>query len=237
MDVLINGFLGINGLSLTKTCLMSDGVAAVGGADIALKKSDVKKEYVRDMSEAVAGLNFTHGRYDVLIDFSSSKATLSISEYILKTCTPALILTTGQSEKDIKLLKRAAKVAPVAVVKNASLGINAVAKILRPLSSYLDGFNVGITETHRRGKKDTPSGTALLLKDCIAESVPNSSVEMNSVRLFNEFGRHEIIFRSGEEQVTVTHEVLSRSCFYSGAIRIAKKLIKMPAGFYTDADF
>ena len=189
------------------------------------------------MSEAVNGLNFIDGRYDVLIDFSSTKATPYISEYVSKTCTPALILTTGQSEKDIKLLKRAAKIAPVAVVKNASAGINAVAKILRPLSSYLDGYSVGITETHRRGKKDSPSGTALFLKDCIAESVPNSSVEMNSVRLFNEFGKHEIIFRNGEEQVTVTHEVLSRSCFYSGAIIIAKKLVTMPAGFYTDTDF
>ncbi len=237
MDVLINGFLGINGFGLTKACLLSDGIAAVGGADIALKKSDLKKEYVRDTSEAVTGLNFIDGRYDVLIDFSSPKATPYISEYVSKTCTPALILTTGQSEKDIKLLKRAAKIAPVAVIKNASAGINAVAKILRPLSSYLDGYSVGITETHRRGKKDCPSGTALFLKDCIAESVPNSSVEMNSVRLFNEFGKHEIIFRNKEEQVTVTHEVLSRSCFYSGAINIAKKLITMPAGFYTDTDF
>ena len=237
MGVLINGFLGINGFGLTKTCLLSDGIAAVGGADTALKKSDLKKEYIRDMSEAVNGLNFIDGRYDVLIDFSSPKATPYISEYISKTCTPALILTTGQSEKDIKLLKRTAKIAPVAVVKNASAGINAVAKILRPLSSYLDGYSVGITETHRRGKKDSPSGTALFLKDRIAESVPNSSVEMNSVRLFNEFGKHEIIFRNGEEQVTVTHEVLSRSCFYSGAISIAKKLVTMPAGFYTDTDF
>lgn len=237
MDVLINGFLGINGFGLTKACILSDGIAAVGGADTALKKSDLKKEYIRDMSEAVNGLNFIDGRYDVLIDFSSPKATPYISEYVSKTCTPALILTTGQSEKDIKLLKRAAKIAPVAVVKNASAGINAVAKILRPLSLYLDGFKVGITETHRRGKKDSPSGTALFLKDCIAESVPNSSIEMNSVRLFNEFGKHEIIFRNGEEQVTVTHEVLSRSCFYSGAISIAKKLVTMPAGFYTDTDF
>lgn len=237
MDVLINGFLGINGFGLTKTCLLSDGIAAVGGADTALKKSDLKKEYIRDMSEAVNGLNFIDGHYDVLIDFSSTKATPYISEYVSKTCTPALILTTGQSEKDIKLLKRAAKIAPVAVVKNASAGINAVAKILRPLSLYLDGYSVGITETHRRGKKDSPSGTALFLKDCIAETVPNSSVEMNSVRLFNEFGKHEIIFRNGEEQVTVTHEVLSRSCFYSGAIIIAKKLVTMPAGFYTDTDF
>lgn len=237
MDVLINGFLGINGFGLTKTCLLSDGIAAVGGADTALKKSDLKKEYIRDMSEAVNGLNFIDGRYDVLIDFSSPKATPYISEYVSKTCTPALILTTGQSKKDINLLKRAAKIAPVAVVKNASAGINAVAKILRPLSSYLDGYSVGITETHRRGKKDSPSGTALFLKDRIAESVPNSSVEMNSVRLFNEFGKHEIIFRNGEEQVTVTHEVLSRSCFYSGAISIAKKLVTMPAGFYTDTDF
>lgn len=237
MDVLINGFLGINGFGLTKTCLLSDGIAAVGGADTALKKSDLKKEYIRDMSEVVNGLNFIDGRYDVLIDFSSPKATPYISEYVSKTCTPALILTTGQSEKDIKLLKRAAKIAPVAVVKNASAGINAVAKILRPLSSYLDGYNIGITETHRRGKKDSPSGTALFLKDCIAETVPNSSVEMNSVRLFNEFGKHEIIFRNGEEQVTVTHEVLSRSSFYSGAINIAKKLVTMPEGFYTDTDF
>ena len=38
MDVLINGFLGINGFGLTKTCLLSDGIAAVGGADTALKK-------------------------------------------------------------------------------------------------------------------------------------------------------------------------------------------------------
>lgn len=237
MDVLINGFLGINGFGLTKTCLLSDGIAAVGGADTALKKSDLKKEYIRDMSEAVNGLNFIDGRYDVLIDFSSPKATPYISEYVSKTCTPALILTTGQSEKDIKLLKRAAKIAPIALVKNASAGINAVAKILRPLSSYLDGYNIGITETHRRGKKDSPSGTALFLKDCIAESVPNSSIEMNSVRLFNEFGKHEIIFRNGEEQVTVTHEVLSRSSFYSGAINIAKKLVTMPEGFYTDTDF
>lgn len=236
MDVLINGFLGINGFALTKTCLLSDDVSAVGGSDIAFKKQDIKKEFIKDLSEAVAGLDFIGGHYDVLIDFSSPEVSPNVSEYVLKTCTPALILTTGQSESNMAALGRAAKVAPVAVIKNASAGIKAVAKILKSLSSYLDGFNVGIIETHRRDKKDSPSGTALLLKDCIAESVPNSSIEMNSVRLFNEFGKHEVIFGNGKEQVTVTHRVLSRSCFYSGAINVAKKLITMPAGLYGDAD-
>lgn len=237
MDILINGILGINGFGLLKSLSLADDVGAIGGCDVAFKKSDLKNEYVKRLAEAASSLDKIRGKYDVIIDFSSRFAAKAISEYVLKTCTPALILTTGHTDEELNLLKRAAKVAPVAVIKNASKGIPAIVNALDSIKNYLDGFSVGITEVHRKNKTDIPSGTALYIQDRLAETMPNSAIQTNSVRVFDTPGIHEITFYDGVEKIVLKHEVLSREAFYRGAKFLAEKLASMPENFYTDKDF
>ncbi|MFH4117837.1 dihydrodipicolinate reductase C-terminal domain-containing protein, partial [Acinetobacter baumannii] len=46
---------------------------------------------------------------------------------------------------------------------NMSVGVNLLLEVVRRLSAELAGYDIEIVEAHHRGKRDAPSGTALLL--------------------------------------------------------------------------
>jgi 4-hydroxy-tetrahydrodipicolinate reductase len=83
----------------------------------------------------------------------------------------------------------------------------------------LEGFDVHITETHHTGKKDAPSGTALLLQRALDES--GLDIPIESIRIGDVPGRHEVCIDGDHEQVVVTHDARSRRIFADGALTAA----------------
>lgn len=97
----------------------------------------------------------------------------------------------------------------------------------------LEGFDVHITETHHAGKKDAPSGTALLLRDALAAS--EREVQITSIRVGDVPGRHEVCIDGAYEQVVVSHEARNRRVFADGALTSALWL-RGRTGVYTLGD-
>ena len=64
-----------------------------------------------------------------------------------------------------------------------------------------------------------------------------SSINIESERVSNVNGIHEVRFSNNKDLVTFKHEALSRNIFSDGAIAIAKSIIKKEPDLYSVKDF
>ena len=100
--------------------------------------------------------------------------------------------------------------------------------ILREFSPLLEGFEAEVIETHHSGKKDAPSGTALMLKDATGRDLPIHSLRVGGVP-----GDHSIVFANEGEVIEITHRAISRKVFAIGALTAARFCLEHEKGFYS----
>lgn len=185
---------------------------------------------------------------DCLLDLSLPAATASIAGASASAGIPLLCGVTGLDEVAVRALERAGEIIPVHWSRNLSLGIPAVTNLLRQLAAVLTGFDVEITETHHRGKRDAPSGTALILAEAIAEGRNQKltdyaqygrhgeslrkphEIGIHSLRAGALPGEHTVLFASDDEELRISHRALSRRAFAQGAIDAAYALVGRQPG-------
>ena len=167
---------------------------------------------------------------DVIIDFSLKEAFADTVRVIEEKEVPLVIGTTGLDEDDFDKLKMLAEDVPVIQSFNFSIGINILSELINKVNQYVDqDWDIEISETHHRFKKDKPSGTAIMLGDLI----DREDIEMHSKRLGSEFGEHEVDFASTGEVMTLKHRAYSREAFTRGVLMSAETILELEPGFYT----
>jgi 4-hydroxy-tetrahydrodipicolinate reductase len=178
---------------------------------------------------------------DAVIDFSRPESSLKILNQCLENKIPLVIGTTGFNNDQLQIIKEASKHIPLLLSYNMSKGIYALKKSIKDfLSKNKDMFECIIYEIHHTEKVDSPSGTAIELKEIIENNDKCnfiSSINMESERVSNVNGIHEVRFYNNRDLVTFKHEALSRNIFSDGAIAIAKSIIKKEPNLYTVKDF
>lgn len=158
---------------------------------------------------------------DAVIDFSIPTATQQVCDFC-KTHHCALISgVTGRSEEQQRLLCELQKTNAVCTSSNFSQGMPTVEQLCKACAAL--GWDCAITETHRKGKLDAPSGTAKKLAAIIAQN-GTPIVETHSLRLGDTVGTHQIIFSGTGESICITHNVQNATCFALGAVKTAEKL-------------
>jgi len=178
---------------------------------------------------------------DVIIDFSRPESTMSLIIEAKEHKKPLVIGTTGFTDFELKLIKEASNEIPIMLSFNMSKGIYYFKKNIEQfLNDNSDSMKCLISETHHTQKVDAPSGTAIELKKFI--EINNNqkyitSIEIESKRVSDIFGIHEVIFFNDANQISFKHEALSRKIFADGAISIAKSMVGISAGMYTTQDF
>lgn len=192
---------------------------------------------------------------DVLIDFSSPKATDELLSWCKEKNLPIVLCTTGLSDEQIGNVEECSKSVAVLRSANMSLGINMLLKELKTITGILSpaGFDIEIVEKHHNQKVDAPSGTAIALADSINEELNNEynyvydrskerkkrekkEIGISAVRGGNIVGEHEVIFAGNDEVITITHTAYSKAIFANGAVEAAKFLAGKPAGMYDMSD-
>ena len=187
---------------------------------------------------------------EILIEFTTPGATVSHLAY----GKPHVIGTTGLSEEQRVKVEEAARTVPIVLAPNMSVGVNLLREVVRDLSAKLETYDIELIEAHHRGKKDAPSGTALLLAGAAAEGRKQSlddlavygregvsprregEIGIHALRGGAVVGEHRLIFYSDGEEIEVIHRALSRRTFADGAIRAAKFAAKAEPGLYTVGD-
>lgn len=192
---------------------------------------------------------------EVIIDFSSSEILEKLLYYATIHKNKLVIGTTGLTEKQLSCIREASKEIAILYSANMSLGANLIASLVATAAHSLgNDFDVEILEAHHRMKKDSPSGTAIMLGQTIAAAknqqfdkcvvynrYPNSLRQTNeigitSIRGGQVYGEHEIFFLGDNEVITIKHQALNREIFAEGAIKAAQWLFDKNNGLYSMKD-
>jgi 4-hydroxy-tetrahydrodipicolinate reductase len=170
---------------------------------------------------------------DVIIDFSTPKASLILLKEAIQHNTKIVCGTTGFTQIEFHNIIEASSIIPILYSANMSISINIIRSLIETLNAKLSNdFDVDIVDIHHKHKKDKPSGTALMLK----QSISSRNANIVSIRAGEIPGTHEVLFTGTNEIITIKHQAFSRNIFASGAIRAAGFLFqcKNPAIYSMD---
>jgi 4-hydroxy-tetrahydrodipicolinate reductase len=193
---------------------------------------------------------------DVIIDFSSPKASLEVLDYAKKLKKKVIIGTTGFNSKQNNLIKNYSKKIAIFKSGNMSLGINLLEYIVSIFSKKIpESYQIGINDNHHKRKVDYPSGTALILANAVSkgknknlESIKgkmflnkSGSLRKNKINFFitrkgNTIGKHSVNFNNKIENIELKHTAFSRDLFADGALNAAVWMSKKNRGLFNMQD-
>jgi 4-hydroxy-tetrahydrodipicolinate reductase len=177
--------------------------------------------------------------HDVAIDFSVGSAVARNAEGCALASVPLIEGTTGWKENELDV-RRVVEEHGGALVygANFSIGVNVFYRMVSQaakLMAGLDQYEAFIEEQHHSRKRDAPSGTALKLKDLMAEHI-KVNIPVSATRAGHIPGTHRVGFDSTADQITLTHMARSREGFAAGALLAARWIVGRK-GVYEFADF
>ena len=193
---------------------------------------------------------------DVLIDFSAAISTrhwLSLSK---EKHFKMVIGTTGLESADQNLIDEAASRVAILQAPNMSLVVNVLLRVVGNVAASLgEMYDIEISETHHRFKKDAPSGTALELAREICKATgkdydkavvfdrhgddcprQQGDIGMHAQRLGDNTGEHTVSFGGEGEGLQLRHYSTSRDSYALGALKAASFIAEKPPGRYSMAD-
>jgi len=221
MDIIISGY-GRMGNEVEKVSLKRNhNIIAV---------IDTEDDWVK-----LSTINYSEA---VVIDFSLP--TKAINNYLkcFKLGLPIVTGTTGWYDKFDDIIEQCLNNnGTFFYAPNFSIGVNIFLQANKHLAKLMSGFNnydVQIDETHHIQKLDAPSGTAIAIADGIINEHSNleswslnnkdkkSSLPIFSFREGEVTGKHEVVYESDEDTLTLSHNAKNRSGFALGAVIAAE---------------
>jgi 4-hydroxy-tetrahydrodipicolinate reductase len=163
-----------------------------------------------------------------------------------------VIGTTGFSAEQKAQIAEHARVIPIVLAPNMSVGVNVMLRLLTLAAENLyPAYDVEIIEAHHKHKVDAPSGTALAmgetiaaasgrtLKDCAVfareghtgERAPGT-IGFATLRGGDIVGEHTALFAGSGERIEITPRSSSRANYAEGSLRAARFLAGRKPGLY-----
>ena len=181
-----------------------------------------------DASRSIAELTALLAGHDAAIDFSIASAVLKNAKACASAGIPLVEGTTGW--KDHEQVRRIFEEKEGSLVygANFSIGVNVFYRIVAYAAELFQtskGYEPFIEEAHHSRKKDAPSGTALRLRDLVAERFASGEVSVASTRAGHIPGTHRVGFDGPADQIVLSHEARSREGFAAGALMAAAWII------------
>ena len=209
-------------------------------------KCDVREDYPRTWPAGT----------EAVIDFTFHEA---VPANIAKAAEEGVVYvlgTTGLTDDEQSAVDKAAKKIPVVQSGNYSLGVNLLLGLVAKAAEVLGiEYDCEVVETHHRHKKDSPSGTALMLARAAAEGRgqdfddvavfgregmvgerPQGEIAVHAIRGGSVIGDHTVMFAGDVERVEITHKAQTREAFAAGALRAALWAADKKPGIYSMRD-
>lgn len=160
---------------------------------------------------------------DVIISFLPGEAFEALIPTLLETKKPVVTGSTGfkwpagfnetLKEKNLKWI----------YASNFSLGVVVLKQLIERLhqvSHLFQNKELSIHEIHHTKKLDAPSGTALSMKEWLAEEC-----EITSERTGDVVGIHTLTLETPSEIISLTHNAKNRTLFAEGALWAANFIV------------
>lgn len=221
---------------------MNIEICGINGAMGQVLEQEVKTYENINLIGTLSPRSGNHGQdikenVNVVIDFSNPENLDFLIDYAEKNKCALLICTTGYTDEQKNQIVSAGQNIPILLSSNTSLGVNVFRKILKTISSELNGFDINIVERHHNKKKDSPSGTAKTMAEDIMNATGRDNIETLSFRAGTIPGEHTVIFSGVDEILEIKHTAFSKKIFARGALDLALKLSTKEAGYYNTEDF
>lgn len=184
---------------------------------------------------------------DIIVDFSNHTLTKDLLDFAISKNIPVVIATTGQTTEEKNMIVEASRKIPVFYAANYSLGIAVLIDAAKKVASTMKDADIEIVETHHNRKLDAPSGTALKIANELKKVRTDANFVMgrngnakrekndigiNSIRLGNVVGIHEVIVSTDHESISLKHTAYDRGLFAEGAIKAVKYMTGKKSGMY-----
>jgi 4-hydroxy-tetrahydrodipicolinate reductase len=231
----------------------------MGKSIIAVLREEPRAALVAEVDRALTGatpIEDALASCDVVIDFSSPEGTKELVHACVATKRAAVIGTTGLDAEAGAAIDALARVAPVVVAPNMSVGVTALFWLAaRAVELLGEEFDAEIVEMHHRHKVDAPSGTAVKLADVVARARgldPKSAAKHGrsgqvgartrdeigvlALRGGDVVGDHTLVLAGPGERIELTHRAHSREIFARGAVRAALWVAERAPGRYDMGD-
>lgn len=192
---------------------------------------------------------------DVLVDFTTPEALAETLRAAEDAGCALVIGTTGLGPAHLAAIDSAAETIPLLQAANMSLGVTLLAALVEVAARRLPDWDVEIVELHHGAKRDSPSGTALMLgeaaasgrgerlsarrlppRDGLSGPRPPGGIGMAALRGGTAAGDHDVWLLGPGERLRLSHLAEDRRIFATGALVAARWLAGRPAGRYRMAD-
>ncbi len=213
-------------LGVGKTGKVVAEVAAEHGHSVHVLDARENKDAAALTAPFVAG-------FDVVTDFTTPAAAVPNMRACLATGAKMVVGTTGWYQKlpDMRALAER-RGAALLYGTNFSIGVQIMVQLAGKMAAALNGqgYTFSVSETHHASKLDSPSGTALTLRDAVQASLmgrsdsQNKEVLIQATRSGDIAGIHSVEAVGPSDRLTLTHESTSRRPFAEGAVRAAEWL-------------
>lgn len=215
-------------LGVGKTGKLVAEIAAEHGHSVHVLDAKENKDAMALTPPFVAG-------FDVVIDFTTPEAVLTNMRACLANGAKMVIGTTGWYSKlaDMKSLAQR-RGASLLYGTNFSIGVQTTIDLARRMAALLKdaGYTFTLSETHHVSKLDSPSGTALTMRDAVLSEIgTDQEIVIHATRSGDAAGLHTLEARGEYDRLILTHESVSRRGFAEGAVRAAEWLVQNP-GIY-----
>ena len=261
IKVAVAGCLGRMGQEITKKIINNKKMTFVGGFEHKShpklnqkmnKVTEINSNFlISDNAEQV--IKNAH----VLIDFTTPDATMINIKKASLHNTAVVIGTTGIKELQKHKIKTYSKKIPILMSSNMSLGVNLLFNLVQQTALSLKDidYDIEISETHHKYKKDAPSGTAISLGEYAAKG---RKTKLKKVQVFDRLkkfserkkgdigfsvtrggeiaGEHTVSFIGKNDRIDLAHKANNRSIFVNGAIEAAIFVYKKKNGFFSMID-
>ncbi len=166
--------------------------------------------------------------FDMFVDFADAQNISSRIQMYKKHCKPLIFCSTGLSNDEEKSIIALSEKMPVFIAPNTSVVTALMKDFAKKISKIDQSFEIHISESHNKSKKDAPSGTAKDFARMLQLSTDNIEFE----RTDEDKNSHKIAFSSNFESLELRHDTANRSIYAQGALNIAKWFYQRPKNLY-----
>jgi len=247
IGVIVNGALGRMGQTVLGAVAEASGVTLLGGADAAAADRVMTvagrfdnlplRRDIRDL------INETNPQ--VVVDFTSAEGAMSAIRVAVPEKVRVVSGSTGLTHVEFDQVRDLVEKYGVGVILASNFALGAVmlghlASIAARHFEYAD-----LIESHHELKADSPSGTALSLVSAMLHgrqtpfksTISNKEtldgtrggvsggVNVHSARMPGRIARHEIVFGTQGQTLTLVHDTVNRDCYMPGVIKAIEHVV------------
>lgn len=182
----------------------------------------------------------------VVIDFSHRGASVQNLAWLAEHGLHAVVGTTGFSEEEFTRIRSEFTGSNCVIAPNFAIGAVLMMHFAALAAPYFDSAEV--IEYHHEAKIDSPSGTAMLTVQKMAEAssdwtadptedevLPGSrggegpaGIRVHSVRLRGLVAHQEVLLGTTGQTLTIRHDSIDRSSFMPGVLLAVKQVGERP---------